>query len=79
MPADNKINIKKVNKDRYDKKRIKCGSSIIYSIEYKCTKKEIKTTTNIIVTDTLSNQKAQLTRNNSIRNQSENKLTIQKE
>jgi hypothetical protein len=54
-----KINIKNVNKDKYDINLTKCGSSLIYSIEYKCTKLEIKDTTNNIVTVKLSKQKSQ--------------------
>ena len=43
-----KISIKKVNSDKYDINRGRCGSSDIYSIEYKCTKLEMKVTTNNI-------------------------------
>jgi hypothetical protein len=52
--------MKKVNNDRYDIKRGKCGSSPIYSVEYKCTNVEIKVTTNNIITVNLSKQKDQL-------------------
>jgi len=52
--------MKKVNNDRYDIKRGKCGSSPIYSVEYKCTSVEIKVTTNNIITVNLSKQKDQL-------------------
>ena len=52
-----KISIKKVNSDKYDINRGRCGSSDIYSIEYKCTKLEMKVTTNNITPVSLSNKK----------------------
>ena len=55
------ISIKKVNNDKYDIKRGRCGSSDIYSIEYKWTKVEIKVTTKSITAVNLSNKKDQLT------------------
>lgn len=54
-----KISIKKVNSDKYDINRGRCGSSDIYSIEYKCTKLEMKVTTNNITPVSLSNKKDQ--------------------
>jgi len=53
--------MKKENKERYDINLRKCGSSAIYSVEYKCTKVEIKVTTKSIITVNLSKQKDQLT------------------
>jgi len=40
-----KINIKNVNKDKYDINRETCGSCAIYCVEYKCTSAEILFTT----------------------------------
>ena len=40
MPLLTKINIKKVNKDKYPRNRFRSGSWCIYSIEYKWTLKE---------------------------------------
>ena len=54
------ISIKKVNNERYDMNLGRCGSSDIYSVEYKCTKVEIKVTTKSIITVNLSKQKDQL-------------------
>jgi hypothetical protein len=56
-----KINIKKVNKERYDIKRAKCGSCPIYSVEYKCTNLEMDVTTTNITTVSVSNIKPQAT------------------
>src|SRR3546814_3532771 len=60
--AVTKISIKKVNKDKYDIKRGKCGSCDMYSIEFKCTNVEIvKKTTNITkVKKSTKNQKDKL-------------------
>lgn len=57
LPAVSKIAIKNVKKDKYAIKRIKCGSSPIYSNEYKCTSEETKKTTMSIVADNESNRK----------------------
>lgn len=47
---DTKINIKKVNNERYDIKRVKCGSLYMYTHEYKCTQNDtVVTTINITV------------------------------
>ena len=51
--------MKKVNKDKYDKNLGKCGSLYIYSIEYKCTQKEIPTITNNITLVNASNKNSQ--------------------
>ena len=53
--------MKKVNNDRYDIKRGKCGSCAIYSIEYKCSNDEINVTTIHMIRVKLSNIKPQLT------------------
>lgn len=53
--------MKKVKNERYDIKRIICGSSDIYSNEYKWTKLDTKNTTNNIVADNESNRKAHST------------------
>ena len=59
------IIIKKVNKDMYDINLETCGSSDIYPQEYTCTNVETKVTTSSIVTDRLSNKKAQSALNKS--------------
>ncbi len=59
------IIIKKVNKDMYDINLETCGSSDIYPHEYTCTNVETKVTTSSIVTDRLSNKKAQSALNKS--------------
>ncbi len=41
LSAVTKININHVNNDKYDINRAKCGSSPIYSVEYKCTNIDI--------------------------------------
>lgn len=48
-----------MNKDKYDIKRGKWGSSAIYSVEYKCTSVEINVTTKSIITVSWSKQKDQ--------------------
>ena len=58
--AVTKINIKKVNSDKYDKKRGKWGTCFMYSVEYKWTKKEIKLMTTSILTVSVSYKKPQL-------------------
>lgn len=78
LPEVNKITIKKVNKDKYDKNFIKKGSSNIYSVEYKWTNVEIKKTTNNIDTDTVSNKKAQSIVKISILNQLKGNVIKQK-
>ena len=59
------IIIKNVNKDMYAMNLEICGSSDIYPQEYICTKVETKVTTISIVTDKLSNKKAQSALNKS--------------
>lgn len=49
-----------MNNERYDINLGRCGSSPIYSVEYKWTKNEIKVTTKSIITVNLSKQKDQL-------------------
>jgi hypothetical protein len=56
FPAVNSIAIKNVKNDKYDMNRIRCGSSDMYSSEYRWTKLETKNTTNSIVEDNESNK-----------------------
>jgi len=58
--AVTKTNIKKVNNERYDINRARCGSFSIYSVEYRCTNVDIVVTTQSITTVKLSKQKFQL-------------------
>ena len=57
--AVTRISIKKVNKDKYDMNLGKCGSFSMYSVEYKCTKVEMKVTTTNMIEVRLSKQKLQ--------------------
>jgi len=68
--------MKKVKNERYDIKRCICGSSDIYSIEYKCTHKEIVVTTNNIVTVKESNKKPQLKNIISESNQGQSSINV---
>ena len=58
--------MKKVNKDKYDINLDKCGSFSMYSVEYKCTRLEIKVTITNIIAVNESKQKLQSSSNVSI-------------
>jgi hypothetical protein len=53
--------MKNVNSDKYDIKRAKWGSCLIYSVEYKWTRLEIDVTTTSITTVNLSKVKPHAT------------------
>ena len=67
--------IKPVKSDKYDIKRVKCGSPFIYSVEYKWTKEETPETTINITVDNASKQKPQLTTKSSEVNHGARKIS----
>ena len=78
LSAETNTSIKNVNKDRYPKNRVLCGSFAMYSVEYRWTNDETPVTTKSIIVVIVSNKKDQLQTKSSVVNQL-NKYTEQKE